>query len=50
MGTDRPTVTSAPDVTRRAESWPIYNVRSQCLVTGASIIAIVVAIMLIVIL
>ena len=35
------TVTSAPNVTRHSESWPIYNVRRQCAATGLTIIAIV---------
>ncbi|MFZ2510251.1 MAG: hypothetical protein WAW85_04080 [Gordonia sp. (in: high G+C Gram-positive bacteria)] len=49
MGSDRQTVTSAPNVTRHSESWPIYNVRHQCAVTGGTIIAIIAVIALIIV-
>lgn len=47
MTTGRPTVTRAGSVTRRSESWPVYNVRAQCAATAATIVAILIAIVLI---
>lgn len=47
MGRDRQTVTSAPTVTRHSESWPLYDVRHQCAVTGGTIIALIALIALI---
>lgn len=46
----RQSVTRAGNVTRRSESWPVYNVRNQCLMILTTIVAIIVAIALIVVL
>ena len=43
----RATVTRAAHITRRYESWPVYNVRAQCVGIAASIVAIIVAIVLV---
>ena len=50
MTTSRPTVTRAGSVTRRSESWPVYNVRGQCAATALTIVALTTAIVLIILL
>ncbi|GAC57658.1 hypothetical protein GOHSU_23_00040 [Gordonia hirsuta DSM 44140 = NBRC 16056] len=50
MTSDRQFVTSSPNVTRHSESWPIYNVRTQCAAIAVTILVIVAAIVLILVL
>ncbi|MEZ5212271.1 MULTISPECIES: hypothetical protein [unclassified Gordonia (in: high G+C Gram-positive bacteria)] len=48
--TTRQSVTRSGSVTRRSESWPVYNVGGQCLAIAATIALIIVAIALIILL
>lgn len=43
-------LTESASVTRRSETWPVYNVGAQCAVTAVTIVALIVAIVLIVVL